>query len=108
MFKKVVQQGRSERRSEAYVSRYDEDLSDARTKLAAFFNFPLGESLDKFLRSKHTALRDDARNQLRRCHIEGRIEDGHSSGGHRMTTMDLRHFERIALFDRDIGSRLGS
>jgi hypothetical protein len=38
MFKKAVQRGRSERRGEAYFSLYVEPLSDARTKLAGFFN----------------------------------------------------------------------
>ena len=38
MFKKVVQRGRSERRGEAYSIPYVEPLSDARTKLAGFFN----------------------------------------------------------------------
>ena len=37
MFKKVVQRGRSESRGEAYSIPYVEPLSDARTKLAAFF-----------------------------------------------------------------------
>ena len=37
MFKKAVQRGRSERRGEAYSLRYVEPLSDARTKLEAFF-----------------------------------------------------------------------
>jgi hypothetical protein len=32
------QQGRSERRTEAYPLGYVEDLSDARTKLPAFFS----------------------------------------------------------------------
>ena len=41
MFKKAVQQGRSERRPEAYPLGYVEDLSDARTKLADFFNILL-------------------------------------------------------------------
>jgi hypothetical protein len=40
MFKKAVRRGRSERRGEAY-SEYVEHLSDARTKLAAFFNILL-------------------------------------------------------------------
>jgi hypothetical protein len=44
MFKKAVQQGRSERRPEAYPLGYVEDLSDARTMLADFFNIML---LDK-------------------------------------------------------------
>jgi len=38
MFKKVVQRGRSERRGDAYSVLYVEPLSDARTKLADFFN----------------------------------------------------------------------
>ena len=38
MIKKVVQQGRSERRAEAYSLEYVEGLSDARTQLAAFFS----------------------------------------------------------------------
>jgi hypothetical protein len=41
MFKKVVQQGRSERGTEAYFFRYVEVPSDARTTLAAFFNILL-------------------------------------------------------------------
>ena len=38
VFKKAVQQGRSERRGEAYSVPYVEPLSDARTPLADFFN----------------------------------------------------------------------
>ena len=38
LFKKAVQQGRSERRGEAYSPLYVELLSDARTTLADFFN----------------------------------------------------------------------
>ena len=41
MFKKAAQQGRSERKAEAYSLRYVEALSDARTKLEAFFNILL-------------------------------------------------------------------
>ena len=41
MFKKAVQQGRSERRPEAYPLGYVEVLRDARTKLADFFNIML-------------------------------------------------------------------
>jgi hypothetical protein len=41
VFKKVVQRGRSERRGEAYSASYVEPLSDARTKLAGFFNILL-------------------------------------------------------------------
>ena len=41
MFKKAVQRGRSERRGEAYSLLYVEPLSDARTKLADFFNILL-------------------------------------------------------------------
>ena len=41
MLKKAVQQGRSERRTEAYPLGYVEGLSDARTKLADFFSILL-------------------------------------------------------------------
>ena len=40
MRKKTVQQGRSERRGEAYSVPYGEPLSDARTPLAVFFPHP--------------------------------------------------------------------
>jgi hypothetical protein len=38
MFKKAVRRSRSEGRGEAYSLPYVEPLSDARTKLADFFN----------------------------------------------------------------------
>jgi hypothetical protein len=41
MFKKAVQQGRSERRGEAYSVLYVEPRRDARTPLAGFFNILL-------------------------------------------------------------------
>jgi hypothetical protein len=41
MFKKAVQQGRSERRGESYSVLYVEPLCDARTPLADFFNILL-------------------------------------------------------------------
>ncbi len=41
MVKKTVQRGRSERRGESYSPPYVEPLSDARTKLADFFNILL-------------------------------------------------------------------
>jgi hypothetical protein len=41
MRKKAVQQGRSERRGEAYSVPYGEPLSDARTPLADFFRILL-------------------------------------------------------------------
>jgi len=41
MFKKAVQQGRSEQRPEAYPLGYVEDLSDARTMLTGFFSILL-------------------------------------------------------------------
>jgi hypothetical protein len=41
MVKKAVQQGHSKRRGEAYFASYVEPLSDARTKLADFFNILL-------------------------------------------------------------------
>ncbi|HEU5407078.1 MAG TPA: hypothetical protein VFU48_04890 [Nitrospira sp.] len=39
MLKKLVQQGRSERKAEAYFVLYVEALSDARTKLGAIAAF---------------------------------------------------------------------
>jgi hypothetical protein len=42
MRKKAVQQGRSERRGDAYSVPYVEPLSDARTPLAVFFRILLG------------------------------------------------------------------
>ena len=41
MLKKAVQQGRSERRANAYPQGYVEGLSDARTLLADFFSILL-------------------------------------------------------------------
>jgi hypothetical protein len=41
MLKQAVQQGRSERRPEAYPLGYVEDLNDARTPLADFFSILL-------------------------------------------------------------------
>jgi hypothetical protein len=41
MLKKAVQQGRSERRGEAYLVLYVEPLSEARTPLADFFSILL-------------------------------------------------------------------
>jgi hypothetical protein len=38
LFRKAVQQGRSERRGESYSVLYVEPLSDARTPLADFVN----------------------------------------------------------------------
>jgi len=38
LFRKAVQQGRSERRGEAYSLPYVEPLSEARTPLAGFVN----------------------------------------------------------------------
>ena len=43
LFKKPVQQGRSERNGEAYVVRYVEPLSEARTQQAGFFNSLLSQ-----------------------------------------------------------------
>ena len=41
MLKKPVQQGRSERKAEAYLTSYVEALSDARTPLEGFCNIPI-------------------------------------------------------------------
>ena len=46
MFKKAVQRGCSERRPEAYPLGYVEDLRDARTKLADFFNIMLLDEIE--------------------------------------------------------------
>jgi hypothetical protein len=46
MLKKTVQQGRSERRAEAYPLGYVEGLSDARTMLADFFSILLRDIVE--------------------------------------------------------------
>ena len=46
MLKKAVQQGRSERRAEAYPLRYVEGLSDARTMLPDFFSILLWDVVE--------------------------------------------------------------
>jgi hypothetical protein len=51
MFKKAVQRGRSERGGEAYSLLYVEPLSDARTKLADFFNILLTKEGAQWQRS---------------------------------------------------------
>ena len=53
MVKKAGQRGRSERNAEAYSLGYVEALSDARTKLEAFFN--ILPSYNQSLRSKNGA-----------------------------------------------------
>lgn len=58
MVKKVVQCGRSQRRGEAYAVRYGEPLSDARTKLADFFNILL---VSEWLLTKHAITSRTAR-----------------------------------------------
>ena len=47
MLKKAVQQGRSERRGEAYSELYVEPLSEARTTLADFFSILLAVELGR-------------------------------------------------------------
>ena len=42
LFRKAVQQGRSERRGESYSGPYGEPLNEARTQLADFVNSLLG------------------------------------------------------------------
>ena len=46
MLKKAVQQGRSERRADAYPLGYVEGLSDARTMLADFFSILLWDLVE--------------------------------------------------------------
>ncbi len=48
MLKKAVQQGRSERRPEAYPLGYVEDLNDARTMLVDFFSILLGRRCTQY------------------------------------------------------------
>ena len=43
----AAQQGRSERKAEAYSSLYAEALSDARTKLEVFFNILPGKAREE-------------------------------------------------------------
>ena len=50
MFKKVFQQGHSERKAETCFFQYVEDLSDARTKLEAFFNIRNLGNIDQRLK----------------------------------------------------------
>ena len=45
LFRKAVQQGRSERRGDTYSVPYVEPLSDARTPLADFVNSLLGKTV---------------------------------------------------------------
>jgi hypothetical protein len=45
MLKKAAQQGRSERRGDAYSVRYVEPLSEVRTPLADFFSILLGRRI---------------------------------------------------------------
>ena len=47
LFRKAVQQGRSERRGDAYSVPYVEPLSDARTMLADFVNSLLAAPLNQ-------------------------------------------------------------
>jgi hypothetical protein len=47
LFRKAVQQGRSERRGESYSVPYVEPLSDARTMLADFVNSLLEEFMPR-------------------------------------------------------------
>jgi hypothetical protein len=52
----AVQQGRSERRGEAYSAPYGEPLSDARTPLADFFSILLANGAGHL---KHRQIHDD-------------------------------------------------
>ena len=77
MLKKAVQQGRSERRAEAYPLGYVEGLSEARTPLADFFSILLGRE-----DVEHAILRGQIRKKLTedargtRYRIEGLARDG--------------------------------
>lgn len=57
MVKTVVQRGRSERGAEAYIRRYVEGPSDARTKLADFFSILLNGAADRVVQTQILDLR---------------------------------------------------
>ena len=73
MLKKVDQQGRSERRPEAYPLGYVEDLNDARTLLADFFSILLRVVR---LTSLRTVLYDAGKNMVRGRAYEVKGRDG--------------------------------
>ena len=54
MLKKAVQQGRNERRGEAYPLGYVDGLNDARTLLADFFSILLEPALGEAIHSPRT------------------------------------------------------
>ena len=56
MLKKAVQQGRSERRAEAYPLGYVEGLNDARTLLADFFSILLAVPIELRNHLNHVGL----------------------------------------------------
>jgi len=64
MRKKAVQQGRSERRSEAYSAPYVEPLSDARTPLADFFRILLARRVGNLGKSAISALEQTVAQRL--------------------------------------------
>src|SRR5712671_469603 len=51
-------------------------------------------------RPEDPALRDDAGDELVRCHVEGRIPDARA-GRRELRRADVRHLAAVALFDRD-------
>ena len=70
LFRKAAQQGRSERRSEAYSVPYVEPLSDARTPLADFVNsllvaFWLGPSVSSIFMDLSQLSQDQFKELLR-------------------------------------------
>ncbi len=67
MFKKAFQRGRSERGGEAYPLGYVESLSDARTKLKAFFNILLRGLVWERRKPRHLL----AFQKLQRCAATG-------------------------------------
>ena len=68
MLKKAAQQGRSERKAETYSPRYVEVLSDARTKLEAFFNILLVSM--RFIDNEKTTVRNAVQAAERRTRGE--------------------------------------
>jgi hypothetical protein len=76
MLKKAVQQGRSERRPEAYPLGYVEDLNDARTPLAGFLSILLG-LFDRFFDQRPVGLCIEGHRGLT---FGGITDDGEVSG----------------------------
>lgn len=58
-------------------------------------------------RLEHSPFGDDAGDEVGRCDVEGGIEHLDAFRSDRVTAMDRRDFERIALLDGNVHARLG-